>query len=323
MAGNLLADLESKALEVEETEEVTEETEETEESETPETEETEETEESETPETEETEEEAAGPPELDEEMEFLVDGEVITGAELKKSRLRQADYTKKTQELAEIRKAVEAQADATSDYEDFLEGIKDVEVMEMELERYYPQTLAALRERIIEQALEEQEATTDVERDRIRRLRKAELGERATKRDTELDSKRRQRKEQAQKTAELRKTYATWALETMAAAGLDPNDEDHLELVRESVKKRKGETWTKETFAEAAKRVGKMLGKAPPAPKKGAIPPKKKAAEAKLPPGKGKAGQTVKDAKAPVKKKPAKDAGSFFQKLRKEAGLPL
>lgn len=55
--------------------------------------------------------EAAEPEAVAEETEpvFEIDGEKVTLSELKKERLRQADYTRKTQELAEQRKATEAE----------------------------------------------------------------------------------------------------------------------------------------------------------------------------------------------------------------------
>lgn len=51
--------------------------------------------------------------EQSEEMTFEVDGETLTAEELKLGYLRQSDYTKKTQAVAEQRKAYEAQAEQT------------------------------------------------------------------------------------------------------------------------------------------------------------------------------------------------------------------
>ena len=67
---------------------------------------------------EEVEEDPTEDPEQEEseELTFLVDGETLTAEELKLGFLRQSDYTKKTQHVAEQRKAYEAQsqqADAT------------------------------------------------------------------------------------------------------------------------------------------------------------------------------------------------------------------
>ena len=71
-----------------------------------------------------------------------VDGEEITVEELRRGNLRQRDYTRKTQELAEYRKSVEAQA------------------VEMERERaQYAQMLPALQERLEQK---EQEPDWDI-----------------------------------------------------------------------------------------------------------------------------------------------------------------
>jgi len=51
--------------------------------------------------------------EKSEEMKFEVDGESLTAEELKLGYLRQSDYTKKTQLVAEQRKAFEAQTEQT------------------------------------------------------------------------------------------------------------------------------------------------------------------------------------------------------------------
>jgi len=98
-----------------------------------------------------------------------------------KAGLRQADYTRKTQALAEEKKALHAQvaqerADFQAKEEEFqevvewLEGLKDVETMEFELSRYYPEAVAALRDKWILESQEEAELT-ERERAAIRTLR--------------------------------------------------------------------------------------------------------------------------------------------------------
>jgi hypothetical protein len=64
-------------------------------------------EEAESPEANEPEAEAAEPE--DDDPEFEIDGERVKLSELRKERLRQADYTRKTQELAKEREAVKAE----------------------------------------------------------------------------------------------------------------------------------------------------------------------------------------------------------------------
>jgi hypothetical protein len=58
---------------------------------------------------------------------FEIDGEKVTLSELRKERLRQADYTRKTQELAEQRKAVEAtEADRRVKRDEFVQLLDTV-----------------------------------------------------------------------------------------------------------------------------------------------------------------------------------------------------
>lgn len=250
--------------------------------------------------------------ELDDEAEFKLGDETVTGKELKAQRLMQADYTRKTQALAEERKAFEQERDSLHDENEELKtwvrSLQDPAEMEFELERYFPEQFDALRQRIIEQAIEEQDMT-ERERDAHRRARKAEHAEKARAKDAELEDARAERKATVQRTNELRQTFNGWLEETMTAAGLDPKNPRHQKLVRtEIANEHKGKTWTRETFESATKVVASDLGKTPPAKGKAAVPPPVSAGGRKPIAG-----------KAP--RKPAKsrteDTESFFEKLRR------
>ena len=327
---NILATLENQvseepsteeAPEVEETEETEEEVEETEE----EVEETEDPDaEGEPEETEETEDpDAEGEPEvpeLDDAAEFMIDGERVTGAELKKGGLRQADYTRKTQELAEQRKVLDAEREKADEYEAFLSGIGDLDTMEAELSRFYPKTFAALRDRIIEQAIEEQSVAEDAAAlARLQRYRQQDLEARQERRDRAVQAHKEKLKGDRQKTADLRKAFMGWTDSSMKAAGLDPKDADQRDLVTQQVAKRRGETWTEDTFKAAAAAVAKLLGKKPPAAKKPAGKPAKKAA---LPPIRSTGTKTPAAAKNKPKGPKSKTVTSedFFTSLRRKHG---
>ena len=77
-----------------------------------------------------------------------VEGEEITVEELKRGNLRQRDYTRKTQELAEMRKDVEVQFDSVT-----------------RERQQYAQLLPALQERIESQVVEEPDWDTLYEAD--------------------------------------------------------------------------------------------------------------------------------------------------------------
>src|SRR6185503_7176013 len=102
-----------------------------------------------------------------------------------KAGLRQADYTRKTQALAEERKSLHAEIakereEFSAKEEEFqevvawLESIKDPDTMEFELTRYYPEAVAALKDKWLLDSQEEAELT-EKERAALRRAKDAEL----------------------------------------------------------------------------------------------------------------------------------------------------
>lgn len=214
-------------------------------------------------------------PELEDTAKFKIGDETVTGKDLKAERLRQADYTRKTQELAEDRRAFAQERDGLVEENEELKvwvaSLRDPAEMAFELERYFPDTFQTLRDQIIQQAIEEQDMTP-TELAAVKRARTAERDAKARAKDDELQSKKDARRETEQRTAELRRTFDGWLQETMVAAGLDPANPKHQKLVRREIQtEHKGKAWTKDTFEEACKEVAGAVGAAPKG--KPALPP--------------------------------------------------
>jgi hypothetical protein len=237
-----------------------------------------------------------------------------------KAGLRQADYTRKTMALAEERKTLHAEIAKERDTfaakeEEFqevvewLEGLKDPETMEFELQRYYPEAASALRDMWILESLEESELT-EKERAAIRRAKDAEIKLKARDQDAARNQKVSAKRANAQKTAELRTTFMGWLNEVIGPAGLD-NDEDTQQMIRERLIAGYGQqSWTKETFAQAAQDVAKRLKREP-----------KAATEAKLPPGANGSGHKAPPTTVtPKKQAPRKHSEEFFRELRAKYG---
>lgn len=132
---------------------------------------------------------------LDLSTTLEVDGEEITIEELRSGHLRQKDYTRKTQELAEHRKAVEA---------------KD---QEMDRERAeYAQLLPALAERIQQEAKQEPDWDTLYDTDPVmaakaeRQWRKEQEGRVAQLQAVQAEQQRMQQIE-AQKREQMQQSY--------------------------------------------------------------------------------------------------------------------
>jgi hypothetical protein len=132
---------------------------------------------------------------LDLSTTLEVDGEEITIEELRSGHLRQKDYTRKTQELAEHRKAVEA---------------KD---QEMDRERAeYAQLLPALAERIQQEAKQEPDWDTLYDADPVmaakaeRQWRK-EQEERAAQLQAVQAEQQRMQQIEAQKREQMQQSY--------------------------------------------------------------------------------------------------------------------
>lgn len=254
------------------------------------------------------EEPEAGPAELDDEAQIKIGDETLTGKQLKAERLRQADYTRKTQMLAEDKRQFEQERDGlveeNTELKHWVSSLKDPGEMRFELERYFPETFDALREAIIQEAIEEQDMTPR-EKELSRKARMAEQAEKARRKDEELQARKDERRQADQRTSELRRTFNGWLDETMREAGLDPANEKHQKLVRREIQTaHQGKTWTKETFQEACAEIGAALGTSkPPADKKAALPPV------------APKGNKPRASQAP-KAKAVQDTESFFKSLR-------
>lgn len=132
---------------------------------------------------------------LDLSTTIEVDGEEITIEELRSGHLRQKDYTRKTQELAENRKAMEAQ------------------YQEIERERAeYAQLLPALAERIQQEAKQEPDWDTLYDTDPVmaakaeRQWRKEQEGRVAQLQAVQAEQQRMQQIE-AQKREQMQQSY--------------------------------------------------------------------------------------------------------------------
>lgn len=261
--------------------------------------------------------------ELAAEAKYKIGDKELTGKEIEAGMLRQEDYTRKTQAIAEERRSFQAEIeelkDENEEFKDWVGSLGDVDTLRFELARYFPQTLSALRDYFISEALEEQDMS-ESERAWKRRAEQAEVDRRAREQDEARQGKINEKKAMAQKTNELRQTFDGWLKETMAACGLDPEDRSHQKLLRNEIAgSYRGKTWTKDVFMAAAKDVAKALGKKP-GEKKPA--PKEKAKDA--PPAMRPAGH-----KAPSQAKAQKKAESkakigttedYFQSLRDKYG---
>ena len=271
-------------------------------------------------ETEAVEEEAAAAA-LDDETEFDIDGEKVKGKELREGRLRQADYTKKTQAIAEERKQFKETLATVNEEKqelvDWVSSLSDPETLQFELKRNFRDTYDNLRDMIIQEVFEEQDMT-EAEIRMKRRAEDAEFNDRVRKADEEYNRKKNERQEYNQKTAQLRDTYNGWTNTAMEAAGLDPKSAKQQKLVRGYVLAEfSGQDWGEKHFQKAAEEVAKEMGKSPK--KKPADP--KTAAASKLPPTKPQGNKAPAGAKAAPKQPQKKESGSFFDNLRKQNGL--
>jgi hypothetical protein len=206
----------------------------------------------------------------------------------------------------------------------WLKSWEDPDVMEAELERYFPKAVQALRARFIDQAIEEEDAAANPNhKDSLAKARKADLAERQRRIDEKITKARDDRKAVAIQSAKLRDDYIGWTKEAMESAGLNFDSEKHRTAFTDRIMSpshSKG-AWTRETFSGAAKHVADLLGlKAKkPAAKAGEKPADKPAA--KLPPI-AKSG-----AKPPASRTPAPKRRSIlstdegFSALRKKHGL--
>ena len=239
----------------------------------------------------------------------------------KADRMRQADYTRKTQALAEERKQIQAELAAekkkysdreedVQEVQDWLQSLHNVEDAEYQLARFFPQTVEALKNKWIAEAGEESQLT---ERERAMRARVRQLE--IEKRGREEDEKKLKTQAQKQQTMELRAKFDSWLPGSAKAAGLVP-DEDTFRLIRNELMSGAYDKvqWSENVFAAAAKAVAKAIkrGEPPPAEAaKKAAPPSLKGTGQKAPPG-AKAAAAAKPKKSPQKSE------DFFKQLREK-----
>lgn len=202
---------------------------------------------------------------IDPEATYMVDGEKVLGKDLVGSKFRQADYTKKTQAIAEERKQFKAQLEEKDDELDevvsWAKSLSNPDRMEYELETNFPEAYAALRDRIIEQALEESELKDDRARQYYQAARKARLEEIGRKAEQEFAQAKEAKVSQRKQVAEIRENVNKWMVSGMKVSGLDEANPDHrTALIDRLAVGYKGVVWTEEVVAQAAKSVAKLLG---------------------------------------------------------------
>lgn len=243
-------------------------------------------------------------------------------SEEESDRLRQADYTRKTQALAEERKKLHAEIERErsewaakeedfAEVQEWLKGLNDPERAEYQLMRYFKPTMEALRDKWILEAQEETQLT-ERERAAMRRVRELELADRARKEDEEREAAIRKKQAASQATIEFRKKLDGWLPEAAKKAGLE-DDEDMLQLVRNELANGKywKLKWDLNVVTTAAQVVAKALKKAPPAPPaKPAPPPSLKGTGNKAPANKAE--------KKPTASK--KNSDTYFKQLREKYG---
>lgn len=205
----------------------------------------------------------------------MIDGQKVTGQEILDGRMMRADYTRKTTELAEERKAIAAFQEKAEDYrgdiEDYFQRTysNPVELLH-ELRASAPDTYKALRKHIVDETLRIGEMT-EAEYAMHQRL---DEGEHNAWKDARLKARgemAQTRQQTRAQRAEVRKNITTWRDEAMKAEGLKQDNADHQEALSEYLAARhRNERWTEELIRNAAKAVAKRLGVKPPPPPKAA-----------------------------------------------------
>ena len=236
------------------------------------------------------------------------------------------DYTRKTQKLAEFRKTWEAELAESKDVNEetmgWLKSWENPDVMEAELDRYFPKAYQALRNRIIDQTVEEDEASTNPRHlEALKTARKAELAERQRRIDEEIQARRTERQAVAQKSAKLREDFTLWTREAMDQAGLQFDSEKHRTAFTDRIMSAHGkEPWSRETFSKTAKHVADLLGIKPKRTDKKAD---KKAAPQtrRLPPVAKRGAVAPLGGKQPKKTPVPGTSAEGFEALRKKHGL--
>ncbi len=273
---------------------------------------------------EETEESAPIDLDADPEAQIKVGKDVLSAKDVKAALLRHSDYTQKTQKLAEASKAIEAERQDHSLYklrvDDMIETFSNPDTLIREFAVEQPEVWAEVERRVIERYARMADMTPAHLAD-FKQHWESQLKEHARTRRQTVAQKVGKQRELMIKTAELSKSYQTWRGESMRAAGLDPDKEEHFELVTNAmVARHRDQQWTKELFDSVSARVAKSLGVKPPKPKKDPAPPAK--ASAKLPPVRppGQRRPAFPAAKG-TNGKAKKPIGSAFDEVRRQFNL--
>lgn len=235
------------------------------------------------------------PVELPETAKVRVGKREVVLKDLLDGELMRADYTRKTQALAQREEEMdnerlEAQLERIQT-EDFVQRMSSpVEIMN-EFSEHQPEAWAALVDMIIEREIKFQNATPEGRQLMLRDEKDARARWRAA-RDARVQKAFDTHRNKHTARREASKNHSGWRNEAMKSAGLDPANDAHHDLVMDGMAspRNRGKAWTKEMFDGEAARVAKILGAkapkpaaaakpapaapaAPPAPPKPALPP--------------------------------------------------
>jgi hypothetical protein len=211
----------------------------------------------------------AGPVEVKPEAKFLIDGKEVTGEELLTGRLAHADYTRKTQALADARKTFEAKSEEHEDYrgdvqEYFQRTLSDPSELLNEYRASAPEKFQALKKLILDEAIRVGDMTEaefamyqEMDKSKHEDWKRGRLSARA-KAAEERTTMRSQR-------AEIHRSVSNWRAEAMKGAGLSLDNQDHTDAFYEYMTSRhRADRWTEEMIQAAAKSVAKRFGVKPP-----------------------------------------------------------
>lgn len=282
---------------------------------------------------EEEEEDTPGPDdpvELSDDKKVKVGDEVLTGKELREGRLRQADYTRKTQQLAEQRKEFEADQQAIKQW---FQSLKDPQELRSQIADMFPE---AFDEAVIARAKElyQEYQLPDEQRKAQQEARKIRQENERLKREREEWEKARQEQTKKETLEQARQFYARTVPKVLQENGLEKQGDDAhnrqmVSYLVEELKDLFGEPethWSERQIKVAAKslldrdEVKKVAGygkkkSSNPGSKSNSVEEARKGEKRPKPTGKSRRG------KQPRVKRSTANLGERMDKIREEMGI--
>lgn len=270
------------------------------------------------------------PVELSDDKKVKVGDEVLTGKELREGRLRQADYTRKTQQLAEQRKEFEADQQAIKQW---FQSLKDPQELRAQIADMFPE---AFDEAVIARAKElyQEYQLPDEQRKAQQEARKIKQENERLKREREEWEKARKEQTKKQTLEQARQFYAKTVPKVLQENGLEKQGDDahNRQMVGYLVEELKdlfGEPethWSERQIKVAAKslldrdEVKKVAGygkkkSGNPGNKGNSVEEAKKGEKKPKPIGKTRKG------KQPKVKRSTANLGERMDKIREEMGI--